>query len=74
MWNPVDHMNAARANKPASGGKRYAKITPKSAYAKPESEHAMFCYQLRQDWTMARKQIMQQWENTMYPERYEEFI
>ena len=24
MWNPIDHMNAARANKPASGGKTYA--------------------------------------------------
>ena len=34
-WSRVDHMNRARANRPASGGKLYQKARKAHAYAEP---------------------------------------
>ena len=70
-WNPIDHMNAACANKPRSGGKLYRKTTLHSRDAKPETEHAMFVYQLRASWHVESRLIVEDFLRAIYPERYE---
>ena len=73
-WNPIDHMNAARANKPASGGKTYKRYTRKQSdlNAMYPDDNARFIYGIREGWRVEKQQIIQTWERAVYPERYEE--
>ena len=73
-WNPIDHMNAARANKPASGGRSYARMARRITAEQIGNDNAMFCYQLKRGWQVDRKAILDDYRRAVYPERYEEFI
>lgn len=74
-WNPIDHMNAARANKPASGGKTYKRhvATQADLNAQYADEISRFCYSIKAAWRQDRKSILEDYLRAVYPERYEAF-
>jgi len=76
-WNPIDHMNAACANKPRSGGKNYKRGRCKQAdydTKMPAGSHERFCYELQQSWRGAKESLIEDFTRYLYPERYEGFV
>jgi hypothetical protein len=76
VWNAIDHMNEARANKPASGGKAY----PRRALRQSDL-NAMYPAESldRLEWWFAdwrlgiEQRCLNAVESALFPEQYEEF-
>ena len=76
-WNAIDHMNAAKANKPTSGGTNYPRAIVRQSdmnRAYPKDSHSRFMFQFKRDWQWTRDLVLEDLRRTIYPERYEEFV
>ena len=71
-WNPIDHMNAARANKPASGGKTYRGHVASQSDLNaqfPADSNERFLFSLISGWRCDRDLAIEDYRRAVYPER-----
>lgn len=74
-WNAIDHMNEARANKPASGGKSYPRRVLKQAdYDKmyPAESLDRLDYFYRTWRAGVEYRCLEAVERALFPEQFEE--